>query len=36
VPAKAAMRADEIWHRDVPKAVLKAKRIVKKIIGRKI
>jgi hypothetical protein len=35
VPAKAGMRADEIWHRDVPRTVLKAKRIVKKLIGRK-
>ena len=34
-PAKTAMRADEIWHRDVPKAVLNAKRIVKKMIGRR-
>ena len=36
VSTKVAMRADEIWHRDVPRTVLKAKRIVKKIIGRKI
>jgi hypothetical protein len=35
VPAKAAMRADEIWHRDVPKAVLNAKRMVKRVIGRR-
>jgi hypothetical protein len=35
VPAKTAMRADEIWHRDMPRAVLNAKRIVKKAIGRK-
>jgi hypothetical protein len=34
-PAKTAMRADEIWHRDLPKAVLNAKKIVKKMIGRK-
>jgi hypothetical protein len=33
--AKAAMSADEIWHRDMPRAVLKAKRLVKKLIGRK-
>lgn len=32
-PAKTAMRADEIWHRDVPRAILNAKRIVKKLIG---
>lgn len=36
VSAKVAMRADEIWHRDVPAAVLKAKRIVKKMIGRPV
>jgi hypothetical protein len=35
VPAKAAMRADEIWHRDVPRVFTNAKRIVKKMIGRK-
>jgi hypothetical protein len=35
VPAKTAMRADEISHRDLPKAILNAKRIVKKVIGRK-
>jgi hypothetical protein len=34
-PAKTAMRVDEIWHRDVPKGVLKAKKLVKKMIGRK-
>ena len=34
--AKAAMSVDELWHRNVPKAVLKAKRIAKKMIGRKI
>jgi|688.fasta_scaffold424478_1 hypothetical protein len=33
-PAKTAMRADEIWHRDVPRAILNAKQIVKKMIGR--
>jgi hypothetical protein len=33
--AKAAMSVDELWHRGVPKANLKAKRIVKKMIGRK-
>ena len=35
VPALSAMRVDEIWHRDVPRAVLNAKKIVKKMIGRK-
>lgn len=35
VPAKAAMRADEVWHREVPKAVLNAKKVIKKMIGRK-
>jgi hypothetical protein len=35
VPAKAAMRADEFWHRDVPKAVLNAKSLVKRVIGRR-
>ena len=35
VPNRVAMRADEFWHRDVPKAVLNAKRFVKKLIGRK-
>jgi hypothetical protein len=35
IPARTAMQADEIWHRDVPRAVLNAKRVVKKIIGRK-
>jgi hypothetical protein len=34
VPAKTAMRADEIWHRDVPRAVWNSKRVVKKMIGR--
>lgn len=34
-PAKTAMRVDEIWHRDVPRAVLNAKKIVKKMIGRR-
>jgi len=29
----AAMRADEFWHRDVPKAVLNEKRMVKRVIG---
>jgi hypothetical protein len=33
-PAKTAMRVDEIWHRDVPKEVLKAKKLVKKMMGR--
>jgi hypothetical protein len=33
-PAKTARRGDEIWHRDVPRAILNAKQIVKKIIGR--
>ena len=33
-PIRLAMRMDETWHRDVPKAVLKAKRIVKSMIGR--
>jgi|LakMenEpi03Aug12_release.lakeMendotaPanAssembly.Ray.scaffolds.fasta_scaffold246529_2 hypothetical protein len=32
MPAKVAMRADEFWHRDTPRAVLRAKRIMKKII----
>jgi hypothetical protein len=35
VTSNTAMRADEIWHRDLPKAVLNAKKIVKKMIGRK-
>jgi hypothetical protein len=35
VPSKAAMRANEIWHRDAPRAVINGKRIVKKVIGRK-
>lgn len=35
VPAKTAMWADEIWHRDVPRAVLNAKKVVKKLIRRK-
>jgi hypothetical protein len=34
VSAKVAMRADEIIHRDVPAAVLKAKKIIKRMIGR--
>lgn len=34
-PARAAMRLDEICHQDVPKAVLKAKKIVKHMIGQK-
>ena len=36
MPAKVAMRADEFLHRDTPRAVLRAKRFVKKMIGRKI
>jgi len=35
VPAKAAMRADEIWHRDFPQVVSRLKRVVKKAIGRR-
>lgn len=35
VSGNTAMRADEIWHRDVPRAVLNAKRFVKNKIGRK-
>lgn len=35
VSTKVAMRVDEIWHRGVPRAVLNAKKIVKKMIGRK-
>jgi hypothetical protein len=35
VPAKAAMRADEIWHRDCPQAVARLKRVIKKAIGRR-
>jgi hypothetical protein len=35
VPAKPAMRMDEILNRDVPRAVLNAKKIVKKMIGRR-
>jgi hypothetical protein len=35
VPTRAAMRVDEICHRDVPKAVLNAKSMVKRVIGRR-
>ena len=35
LPTKASMRADEIWHRELPKMVLRAKKSVKKMIGRK-
>lgn len=34
-PTKTAMQADEFWHRDMPKGVLKAKKLIKNIIGRK-
>jgi hypothetical protein len=34
-PISSAILADEIWHRDVPAAVIKAKKIVKQMIGRK-